>query len=619
MAVIAVIVVVALVGVFDMASNAGKAFGNVSVNGINVSGMTKEQIQDVLREEYAPRVSHSQITIYASDEVNDLKDELSAEEARAIAEQISVEEANETKSSWQADSLSLKASLPVEEAADSALAVGRSDGGVVTRLGLLLGSHDVEMGVNFDSTALDALAQDIDNTIGDPRIDATVAVEDGKAHAVEGHDGFMVDREWLAYKLSEAFLSEEEASSFVAQAFPAKSRITMEQAENMADAVNRAITPGANIEYHGKQWKAGATDIGSWTTVETVEKGDGFDLKASIDPAVAVPAVVKGADAVITSENMTVTFEVNGDEVFVHTQGSGNIPEVTQAVSDLDNALYGEGGTAWNGGDAVSVSIEESDRPESLSFEQALELGIITEIGTYTTEFSTQEGTENRNHNIRLAADLLNNGIIEANGGQWDFNDRSGNTNEAAGFWEAGSIIDGEYVDSVGGGICQVATTVFNAAYEAGLEIVERHNHSLYIASYPTGRDAAVDYPTMTLVWKNDLPSDILMKTSYSEGSVTVTLYSVYTGYKAETETGEWQEGGKYGTRFEVDDSIGAGNYYRKTVGEDGQSITIMRTVTDDEGTTVRNDTFASVYEPKDEVYVIGPEVDTSKLQRVYA
>ena len=103
--------------------------------------------------------------------------------------------------------------------------------------------------------------------------------------------------------------------------------------------------------------------------------------------------------------------------------------------------------------------------------------------------------------------------------------------------------MNGVYEDSIGGGICQVATTVFNAVYEAGLPIKERHNHSLYIASYPTGRDAAVDYPGTTLIWENNQNSDVVMKTSYTDDSITVQLYSVHTGYSVETDTGEWEEG----------------------------------------------------------------------------
>lgn len=618
MVLIAVAMAFFVVAVFDTVSNWGKAYGNVSVNGIDVGGMTSGEIQRTLKEEFGPRVSHAQVTIYASDEAMEAGDQPASEEDIAIAEQISAEEAAANVKSWQADSLSLKASVPYEEAVESALAVGRDNGGALTRLGLLVGKRDVAMRVDFGKEELESLAAGIDRTIGDPRQDTTVEIEDGTAYVVEGHDGVMVDRPWLKDMLSDAMLYESSPDSFVAQASVAHSRISSEQAQEAADAINRAIKPGAHFNYQGHEWLAEADLLGEWTDVDIVQEGDeAARLAAHINTTSAVPAVVSGADAVITSDDMVVSFENIDGETVVHTSGSGNIPEVTTAVNDLNQALYGEGGAAWNGSgeNPVSIDINESDRPEALAFDDALELGVITVIGEYTTEFSTQEGTENRNHNIKLAADILNGGIVSANGGTWDFNERSGNTNEEAGFWEAGSIVDGEYVDSIGGGICQVATTVFNAAYEAGLDIVERHNHSLYIASYPTGRDAAVDYPNTTLIWRNDFPSDVLLRMSYADDTVTAKLYSVYTGYSVSTETGEWQEGEEYGTRYEVDDSIDPTDYYRKTTGADGSSITIVRTVKDADGKTVSVDEFESNYAAKDEIYVIGTKVDTSELK----
>ena len=64
-----------------------------------------------------------------------------------------------------------------------------------------------------------------------------------------------------------------------------------------------------------------------------------------------------------------------------------------------------------------------------------------------------------------------------------------------------------------------MATTVFNAVYEAGYPIERRNNHSLYIASYPEGRDAAIAYPDIDLVWRNDTESDVLLRMSYTNRS----------------------------------------------------------------------------------------------------
>ena len=617
---IAIVAVLVVVGAFDAVANWGKAYGNVSINGVDVGGMTSEQIVETLKSEYGQRVSHARVTIYANEEAQRTGgNAISQEEREATADELSLEEAQAQVQAWEVDSLTLKGELPYEKTAQKALAIGREDGGIGKRFGLLVGSENVDMGVDFDSDRVDELASQIDLTIGNPRVDTTVISQNGEAEAVEGHSGNLVDRAWLTKKLSDAMMSNEMQSSFVAEAVDSQSRISMQQANEMAENINRAIKEGVSFVYQGKTWVADSNALSNWTVVDIVGEEGNWSLKPRIDASLAVPEVVSNAHAEITSDDMSVTFEVSGSDILVHTQGSGNIPEVSQAVAEMQEILYGENGIAWGNGvsEAPRVEIAETDRPESLPFEDALNMGVITVIGEYTTEFSNYEGTENRNHNIKLVSDIFNNGIIDAKNGMWSFNDRSGDTNEEAGFWTAGSIVNGEYVDSVGGGICQVATTVFNAVLEAGLEVSERHNHTLYIASYPTGRDAAVDYPSdLDLVWKNSLPSEILMKTSYTDSSITVQLYSVRTGYKVEFELGNWQEGEKYVTTFEHDSSLGDGVYYRKTVGEDGSKIDLTRTVTDDKDAIVRADPFQSNYKAKNEVYVIGDNVDTSKLTR---
>ena len=137
---------------------------------------------------------------------------------------------------------------------------------------------------------------------------------------------------------------------------------------------------------------------------------------------------------------------------------------------------------------------------------------------------------------------MLSNSIIKANGGTWSFNDTAGEATEDKGYQNAGAIVGGEYSDAIGGGICQVATTVFNAIYDAGYPITERHNHTLHIESYPEGRDAAIAYPYMDLVWQNDTSSDVILVMSYSNSSVTATLWGVDPGYEVSTDYGEWKE-----------------------------------------------------------------------------
>ncbi len=623
-----VLIIFAVVGIADTVLNWNKAYGNVTVAGVEVGGMTPEEIDATLRDSLSTEVSHAQVKVYASEDAQRIGSGNMTEEERiaqiqkiAQAEQISVEQATANTQSWSTDALALKANVPYESLVKDVMAVGREDGGLFTRLALIFMPHDVTVNLEYDEASLEALASEIDRTIGDIRVDATVVIEDGVARPVEGHDGRMIDRTWFKQQLSSAFVSGQQTPSFIAIVSPAPSRISFSDAQKESDAVNKALQTGAIFSYKGTDWLADATSIGSWTRVETVDAGNGaYKLQARIDDATAIPVVVQGAGAAVKSENVKVKFAKADDgSIVVRTFGPGNIPEVTPAIHQLNSELYGENGIASTGvlsAGPVRIEIEESNAPAALSLEQAIDAGIVTVIGEYTTEFSNDEGTENRNHNIKLAADLLDNGIIEGNGGTWHFNDRTGDTNEAAGFWAAGSIVEGEYVDSIGGGICQVATTVFNAVYESGLPIDMRFPHQLYIASYPTGRDAAVSYPDLDLWWTNDLPSDVLLDMSYTDSSVTARLYSVYTGYTVESEEGQWAEGAKYGTKFEEDPSLGKDVYYTKTTGVDGSSISVTRIVKNEAGEVIIDQVFNSVYDKKDEVIVVGPGTDTSKLVR---
>lgn len=622
MTVIAVAAVLLVVVLCDTVGNMGKAYGNVSINGMSVAGMTSEDMRKALNEQFGSRLAGSKVTIYASEEARAREGEKYAkEEDAATVEQISAEDAKSKTTSWTADGSALHATLPYDQVIDAALEAGRK-GGPFGRIALALSGEDIPMDVSFDDNAIESLAAEIDETVGEARKDATVEIENGKASAVDGHDGNMVDRKWLSEQISNVMLDKNGATYVIAESSYAPSRTTVEQAQSLADAINHALSTGIDFTYKTSSWKADATELGNWTRVSVVEgqNAGSYDLNASIDQSAATAALVKHVSANAnpsSNDEVTVDFESLNGDIVVKTSGSGEIPEVAPAIEQANEAMYGKDGIAWNANATQPIAIEigESNAPETLSFDQAVDIGIITVIGEYTTEFANDEGTENRNHNIRLVSDILNDTICDANGGKWSFNTNTGDTNLDPPFSSAGSIVNGEYVDSIGGGICQVATTVFNAVYEAGLDVVERRNHSLYIASYPTGRDVGVSYPELDFVWENKLPSDVLVKLSYTDTTVTAQLYSVYTGYKVESTVGEWEEGEKYRTEFEVDDTMEKGDSYLKTVGEDGSKISVVRTVKDKSGAIVSETDFTSIYEAKNEVYLIGPGTDTSRLE----
>ena len=165
--------------------------------------------------------------------------------------------------------------------------------------------------------------------------------------------------------------------------------------------------------------------------------------------------------------------------------------------------------------------------------EIARTMGITGVVSSYTTTYG---GTPGRLNNVQLVAKLIDGTLIKP-GGTFSFNATTGERTAEKGFQEAPVIINGELQNGLGGGVCQVSTTVFNAAYEGGLPIDARTNHALYIDHYPLGRDATVNYPDLDLRFSNDTDHWLLLRTFVGAGSLTVNLYGTPVNRRVETTT----------------------------------------------------------------------------------
>jgi vancomycin resistance protein YoaR len=150
----------------------------------------------------------------------------------------------------------------------------------------------------------------------------------------------------------------------------------------------------------------------------------------------------------------------------------------------------------------------------------AQSLGIKEQVSTFTTRHASGEA---RVENIHRAADILNNTIVEPDA-TFSLNDTIGPRTTERGFVVA-PVFYGEFTEDVGGGVSQLATTVFNAVFWGGYEDVEHKPHTIYISRYPMGREATVNYPSVDLKFRNDSNAGVLIRTAYSASSITVTFY----------------------------------------------------------------------------------------------
>ena len=244
------------------------------------------------------------------------------------------------------------------------------------------------------------------------------------------------------------------------------------------------------------------------------------------------------------------------------------------------------------------VEKQEADR----SFEEARAMRISGLVASYQTFYG---GDPNRIHNVQLVSHLVDGHVI-APGETFSFNEATGARTAAKGFKEAPVIINGELQTGLGGGVCQVSTTVFNAAYEAGLPIVARTNHALYISHYPQGRDATVNYPDVDLKFTNDTGHWLLLRTWVGSSSLTVALYGTPVHRRVVSEVAPLVTTGPVPTKNVPDPSLFVGQKSVEETGSPPRKTSVHRLVYDANGKLLYDSVFYSSYVGEPTVLHVG-------------
>ena len=163
-------------------------------------------------------------------------------------------------------------------------------------------------------------------------------------------------------------------------------------------------------------------------------------------------------------------------------------------------------------------------------------VGFLHLVSQYTTYHPC---CHPRVENIQLFADLMD-GVVVPPGRRLSLNRQVGERTAAKGFLGAGTLISGELVDTVGGGVSQFATTFYNAVFWGGYQDIFHRPHSSYFSRYPEGIEATLDWPSLDVIFRNDSSSNVLIRTEYTNTSLTVKLFGDNDG---RVVVGEWKNG----------------------------------------------------------------------------
>jgi vancomycin resistance protein YoaR len=175
-------------------------------------------------------------------------------------------------------------------------------------------------------------------------------------------------------------------------------------------------------------------------------------------------------------------------------------------------------------------------------------------------------------------ADLVD-GVIVMPGESFSLNEHVGERTVENGFVEAPMILRGEFVPAVGGGVSQFATTLFNAIFFGGYEDVSHQPHSYYFTRYPEGREATVSYPNPELIFRNDTSAAVLIRTKYTDESITVAFFGDNGGRRVTDALSPRRSFRSPATEYVTDAGQAPGTEVVLDGGSVGWTVTVTRTI----------------------------------------
>ncbi len=570
----------------EVALTTDRIHPGVSVAGVSVGGMKPDSARAVLETSLPARIEAPVVVRYG-------------------------------EKTWQVKAEDIGLGFAYDDMIASAMRVGRT-GGVwryfTERMGAWISGVDLDAVPTAEPVRSQTVLARISSTIDVAAVDASVRVSGTSVAAVPGTDGAALDHTRAREAILAAMVGEKRTVDAPIRVVPMD--VTLAEAEATARMAERMLSGTATVTHADGSWTFQPTllaklvafrrsDAPPESFAATVSDEETLTpdalasrevtLVAYVSPKAVAKHVVPVVGAKLGTPAIDAEFKTSAGRVTIIPSKDGVGPDVDGLATDLTEALAQAGG-------GRSVELRTIRAQPEITTEKARAMGVAERIARFTTTYSASNRP--RVNNIHLLGDALD-GTLIAPGDTFSFNGTIGPRTAAKGYQEAGAIVNGRLVPQLGGGICQVGTTLYNAVYESGLPIVERRNHSFYIDIYPKGRDATVSWGGPDIRFKNDTEHWVLISVSYSSTSVTIALYGTDPGYDVESRVGSWTGIKPFPIEEIKDPTMYVGAKTIEESGVTGRSITVWRTVYRD-GEVLREETFVSRYRPKTQVVRVG-------------
>ena len=380
----------------------------------------------------------------------------------------------------------------------------------------VLGGIEVQWVAGWDPSAAQVVLERWQRKVGTSAREAAVRVLDGEIRPIRPRPGITIDHDAVratAQSLVRGGTVAGRVPLPVERVDPRTDEDDLRAAIRRVDAV---LGGPIRLSARGERFQLSPADLASLVHTRVKDADDGGRLAVHFPPA-AVEAALRPYARRFEIPPRDARFDVVGERVRIRPSSSGLVVDPKLAAGRMLD---------------IAVSPDRAGRIElvvakpEVSTSEAKAMSIDDRLSTFTTEHTPGEP---RVTNIHLAADLLDGALVLPDT-MFSLNERVGPRTKERGFVNAPVIYEGEFTEDVGGGTSQLATTTFNAAFFAGYPFVEYQPHSFYIDRYPMGREATVSYPAPDLKFRNDTADPFVIATSYTDSSITVSIYGTKDG-----------------------------------------------------------------------------------------
>jgi vancomycin resistance protein YoaR len=558
-----------------------RVYEGVTVAGIPLGGMSLEAAQRRIEEEMTPYpgakviVRHEDRTWVFGPE--DLGVGVDARATAALAYAVG-------RQGLGANFLSkLRTNLSAQA---EALAVGR----------------EIEPVLKYDLGKIELILREIAAEVDLPPREAALVVEGLEISSTPGYAGRMTNVEAARELLT---LLARNGTGGVVDLQVEERRPAIHSAEAAAEQARRLLNAPLILSADGVsgrlQFAVDRAMMSDWLVFEPVANADGtLELSVQADRekiAAFLQTISEQTDLPAYDARLDFDPE-SGKVVILNSSAVGQKLDVEAAAAEIEKALL-------SGERSLTLPIVAVE--PKVNSDKVAEMGITELVASGTTYF--KGSSPERVANIVTAAEKFR-GVVIAPGEQFSFNQHVGDVNAANGFVDS-LIIRGDRTEvGVGGGVCQVSTTAFQAAFWAGFPILERYPHSYLVSYYnPPGLDATIFTPTADFRFRNDSDHYLLIKPEVDKAKSQVTFYLYGTKDRNAEMIGKpvvTNVSKPEGPIYEENASLPAGKIKQVDWAKDGMDVVVTRRVTFDDG-TVKEDRIASKYRPWRAVYQYGP------------